>query len=449
MRFNTLNDWLNWQETLHPNSIDLGLERVNTVLEALKLSKPDFFIITIAGTNGKGSCVAILESILLQAGYKVGAYTSPHLLRYNERIRVFGQEVEDRQLCDAFTRIDNARGQDSGSQNKDLVSLTYFEFGTLAAIDIFSHANLDIVILEVGLGGRLDAVNILDADIAVLSALDIDHTDWLGTDRETIALEKAGIFRKAKPVVIIEPDVPQSALDHADKLGSPVYRIGHDFGFQQETQAWSWWSKKTKRNALTYPALRGEKQLLNAAGILMVLELLAESFPVNQQNIRSGLAHVTLPGRFQVIPGSVLQILDVAHNPQASKTLSQTLKKQGCVGKTYAVVGMLRDKDIRGVLEQMTDVIDHWIVVELNVARGEKAANIEHILCEIYAINGQDDAARETIQNTFQQGHSPKIEQAQSVTDGRRVALAMANERDRIVIFGSFITVAEALRHTL
>ncbi len=451
----TLPDWLRWQETLHPDSIDLGLERVNNVLQTLTLSDPGFFIITVAGTNGKGSCVALLEAILLQAGYKVGAYTSPHLLRYNERIKVLGQEVADVQLCDSFVRINNAR-----QQPQESISLTYFEFATLAAIDIFSRADLDIVILEVGLGGRLDAVNVLDADIAVLSALDIDHTEWLGSDRESIAAEKAGIFRKSKPVVIIESDIPGSVLAYAEQLGSPVYCMGHDFGFHATSQTWSWWSKKTKRNALNYPALKGEQQLHNAAGILMVLALLADVFPVNQQDIRSALASVSLPGRFQVIPGSILQILDVAHNPQAAITLRQTLKEHHCTGRTYAVVGMLQDKDIRGVLEPLAEIIDYWFAVDLNVVRGEKGANIETILCDIYADQAnvacsQDHTQRQINGHAQKQNQaadkapSRKIECAQSVTDGCRAALAMANKNDRIVIFGSFITVAQALQHAL
>ncbi len=463
----TLRDWLSWQETLHPDRIDLGLERVEKVLQNLKLfdldAGPDFFIITVAGTNGKGSCVALLESILLQAGYKVGAYTSPHLLRYNERIKLLGQEVEDQQLCDSFVRINNAR-----LQAQEPVSLTYFEFGTLAAIDIFSQADLDIVILEVGLGGRLDAVNVLDADIAVLSALGIDHSEWLGVDRESIAAEKAGIFRKSKPVVIIESDIPGSVLTYAEQLDSPVYCMGQDFGFYATSQTWSWWSQKTKHNALNYPALRGEQQLHNAAGILMVLELLADAFPVNQQDIRSALALVSLAGRFQLIPGSVLQILDVAHNPQAAITLRQTLIEHHCTGRTYAVVGMLQDKDIRGVLEPMAEIVDHWFVVDLDVARGEKAANIENILFDIYTDRAEVVPVQRRTQShiksdahTFVQSdvqkhqqtknkvQSRKIERAQSVTDGRRAALATANEGDRIIIFGSFITVAQALHHAL
>lgn len=424
MRFNTLHDWLSWQETLHPKNIELGLDRVDSVLQRLDLSRPGFFTITVAGTNGKGSCVAMLESILLQAGYKVGAYTSPHLLRYNERIRVQGREAEDQQLCDAFARIDEAR---------ENISLTYFEFGTLAAIDIFSRAGLDVVIMEVGLGGRLDAVNVLDADIAVLCALDIDHTDWLGKDRDTIAMEKAGILRKGKPVVIADPDVPGSVLDHAETLNSPLYRLGYEYGFDKQSQSWSWWSKQTKRSALIYPALRGEGQLRNASCVLMVLALLAETFPVNQQDVRNGLANVSLPGRFQIIPGAVLQVLDVAHNPQSARALSQTLNHQACKGKTHAVIGMLQDKDIRGVIEQMTAVVDQWYVADLNVARGEKAATIVKILRDIYTCRGQ----------------TLKVEQTQSVTEAHRAALAMADEGDRIVIFGSFITVAEVLQHVL
>jgi len=449
-----LSDWLSWQETLHPESIDLGLPRVKQVLHTLGLSQPDYFIITVAGTNGKGSCVALLESILLQAGYKVATYTSPHLLRYNERIKVLGKEVEDQQLCNSFARINNARSSGSKTTPAEIISLTYFEFGTLAAIDIFSQTDLDIVILEVGLGGRLDAVNILDADIALIASLGIDHTEWLGEDRESIATEKAGIFRKSKPVVIIESDIPGSMLMVADELSAPVYCMGQDFGFYAGSQSWSWWSNNTKRNALNFPALRGEQQLHNAAGVLMVLELLRNDFPVNQQDLRNALASVSLAGRFQVIPGEVLRILDVAHNPQAAMILSQTLKEHHCSGRTYVVVGMLQDKDTRGVLAPLAGIVDHWIVVDLHVARGEKAANIEKCLYEIYStfdmtnnvVNNVVNNVANKAANTMQ---TPKIECAQSVTEGCQTALALASESDRLVIFGSFFTVAQAMHQTL
>ena len=429
MRFNTLEQWLAWQESLHPTTIELGLDRVRTVLERLELHRPAFKIITVAGTNGKGSSVAMLESIYHQASYQIGVYSSPHMLRYNERIRINGEEVVDDALCQAFSRIDQARGD---------ISLTYFEFGTLAAFEIFSQAKLDLVILEVGLGGRLDAVNVLDADVALITALHIDHESWLGKDRETIALEKAGIMRKAKPVVISDLDLPKKVLDYAQQLGAPIHRIGIEFDYEYDDKAvngqarsWSWHSRHETRSALNFPALRGRYQLQNAAGVMMVLELMSSEFPVNQQNIRQGLAAVTLPGRLQIVPGKVIQIFDVAHNPQAAASLRQSLSDMPCPGKTHAVIAMLHDKDIHGVLQQMSQVVDNWYIADLAVERAEKATKIESILKEIGV------------------GSAVGVECAVTGLDAYECALAQVNEHDRIVVFGSFFLVAEVLQQAL
>ena len=338
MRFNTLDQWLAWQETLHPNKIDLGLDRVVSVLRRMGLDQPNYVVITIAGTNGKGSCVAMLESILLTAGYRVGAYLSPHLMRYNERIRVLSQQACGDALCASFNQIDESRGD---------ISLTYFEFGTLAALDIFSRANLDVAILEVGMGGRLDAVNSIDADVALVTNIGIDHVAWLGSDRNTIAVEKAGIFRSEHPAIFGDRDVPDSLLEYAKSNHVPLYRLGHEYNYSANTKEWSWRGINRQRPALVYPALRGPHQLNNASSVIMALELLSDRLPVTQQDIRHGLIDVKLPGRFQVVPGPIQQVFDVAHNPLGAKVLAESLRQQLCTGRTYAVVSMLSDKDIK------------------------------------------------------------------------------------------------------
>lgn len=415
MRFNTLDEWLAWQETLHPSAIDLGLERIRPVLLRLGLQQPPCAVITVGGTNGKGSSVAMLDAILRAAGYRVGAYTSPHLLRYNERICLHGTPVDDATLCAAFERIDQAR-QDT--------SLTYFEFGTLAAFSIFSAAPLDVVILEVGMGGRLDAVNLWDADVALVTAIGIDHTAWLGDTREEIAFEKAGIFRAGRPAVCGDPDPPHTLLQHADKMGAPLYRFGRDFGYTVDGMAWSWWSVTQRRHALPHPALRGPFQLQNAAGVLMVLELLAQALPVNQGDIRQGLSAVQLAGRFQVLPGMPLRILDVAHNPHGAQVLAQSLRAQPCAGQTHAVMSMLADKDIDGVISVMRDVIDVWHVAGLDVPRG---------------VSGAQLAGR------LQVAGITSVHVHANVTAAYQQAGSHAQPIDRVVVFGSFYTVAEVL----
>lgn len=418
MRFPSLDAWLSWQETLHPSTIELGLERSGRVLDVLRLRHPSHAVITVAGTNGKGSSVAMLDAILRAAGYCVATYTSPHLLCYNERIRIDGEMVSDAALCEAFERVDQARGE---------ISLTYFEFGTLAAFDLFARADLDCAILEVGMGGRLDAVNLLDADVALVATIDVDHAAWLGPDRETIAREKAGIFRQGRPAVCSDPHPPATLLAEAARLGAELHRLGHEYAFRRHEQQWEWWSGAQRRDALPLPALRGASQLENAAGVLMALALINERLPVNQQQVRQGLLQVTLPGRFQVVPGTVTQVWDVAHNPESAEELARNLRLMPCRGRTRAVVGMLGDKDLAGALLPLQGVIDEWYLATLAVPRGASAARLQEVLAT---------------------GGVEKARCFDSVTAAHVTALAEAGPADRVVTFGSFFTVAEVMaRH--
>ncbi len=415
MRFPTLQAWLDWQETLHPSAIDLGLERPGRVLKALGLQSQQHMVISVVGTNGKGSSVAMLESILLAAGYRVGCYTSPHLLRYNERIRIQGEEVSDEALCESFERIDRARGD---------VSLTYFEFGTLAAFDIFSRAALDVAVLEVGLGGRLDAVNLLDADVALVTAIDVDHAAWLGDDRDVIAREKAGILRAGMPAVCSDPHPPRSLLDYADSLGVPLAVIDRDFRYEATSEGWAWFSEDQHRMPLPLPALRGRFQLQNAAGVLMVLHLLSGRLPVSMQHLRQGLLSVSLAGRFQVFPGEVPMIIDVAHNPQSAMALKDNLEQIPVSGQTRAVVAMLADKDLAHVVSALEPVVEQWYVAGLDVYRGCDAPSLAKVVEEVCTITPR-------VFTTLDEA----LEQAQRD----------AVKGDRIVVFGSFYTVAGAM----
>ena len=415
MRFPDLSEWLAWQELLHPNKIELGLDRVATVAQRMGLMRPQHAVITVGGTNGKGSSVALLEAILRSAGYRVGSYTSPHLLRYNERIRIDGEDIDDDSLCLAFERIDQARGD---------ISLSYFEFGTLAALEIFARSRLDVAILEVGLGGRLDAVNIIDPDVALIATIDIDHVSWLGDTRDAIGREKAGIFRPGHPAVCGDPIPPPSIQQEADRIAAPLYTLGRDFHYEAAPGAWRWWSAEHRRDALPYPSLRGAYQVQNAAAVLMVLELLKPRFPVTQNDIRAGLETVRLPGRFQVVSGPVTQIFDVAHNPHGAKALAETLREHPCSGTTHAVFSMLNDKDIVGVISELRDTIKFWHIAGLVTDRGLDVASLEAIFATV-------GIAPESMHNT--------------VAEARKHALAKATMGDRIVIFGSFYTVAQAL----
>ncbi len=415
MTFKTLDEWLRWQESLHPSAIDLGLERPGEVWRRMGQSKPAPVVITVAGTNGKGSSVAMLESILLAAGYRVGCYTSPHLLRYNERIRIDGVEVGDEALCESFERIDQARAD---------ISLTYFEFGTLAAVDLFSRANLDVAVLEVGLGGRLDAVNLIDADVALITAIDLDHADWLGNDRETIALEKAGIMRRGLPAVCSDPLPPQSLIEHAAELSASLYCLNRDYRVQKTAEGWSWQFAENAPIALPLPSLRGEFQLQNAAGVLMALQLLQERLPIAPQQLRQGLLEAHLAGRFELTPGDVVEIADVAHNPQSAAALAENLRQIPAEGQTLAVVAMLADKDQQAVVSLMAPVVDQWFVAGLDVPRGGDGTALAAI---VESVTGTAPTLASTVKAALQQ------------------ARAAAKPGDRIVIFGSFYTVAERL----
>lgn len=417
MRFSTLSDWLQWQEGLHPSTIDLGLDRVAEVFHRLHATKPSCAVITVAGTNGKGSTVALLEAIYQAAGYKTGAYTSPHILRYNERIHLDAAEVSDEAICEAFERVDQARCQ--GEE----ISLTYFEFGTLAALDIFYRAEPDVMILEVGLGGRLDAVNILDADVAIITSIGIDHTAWLGNDRETIAREKAGIMRKGRPVIFSSPDMPASITEVAAETGAVLLQRGRDFDWKNGMgyAAWDWKSAKQQRTALPTPSLRGTHQLDNAAGVLMAVECLADKLSVNQQQIKSALLSITVPGRFQCVPGDPMHILDVAHNEDSMRSLAELLNGQVCGGNNVAVLGMLEDKAHAESLTVMLPEISRWYISDLDVARGAKAEYLASVLRQL------DENAVIRCFNT--------VKQAIEAAD------AEAESGDRVIIFGSFYTV--------
>ena len=421
MRFANLHDWLAWQEQLHPTEIELGLERVAVVLQRMQLANPEFTVITVAGTNGKGSCVAMLDAIYRSAGFSVGAYTSPHLKNYNERIAIDGVTVSDYQLCEVFEEIDQARHK---------ISLTYFEFGTLAAIALMAKADVDIAVLEVGLGGRLDAVNVLEADVALISSIGMDHQDWLGDDLNKIALEKAGIARSGHPVVCGELDPPGSLSQYLEELKAPLYLINRDY-FAERTQAdlaansWSWRDSARRRSSLPIPALRGDMQLVNAASVLKVIELLRPEWPVSQADIRAGLGSVFVPGRFQIIPGDIQVVVDVAHNVQAAKALANNLKELSCAGSTLAVFACLRDKDLPGIIEVMAPVIDQWFVATLE---GPRARSAEEILQQIKKTCGD-----------------VPVTVCDSISLAKDSAVDAAHSGDRVVSFGSFLVAADVL----
>ncbi len=404
-------------ESLHPREIELGLTRIQAVCDRMQLAQLPFPVVTVAGTNGKGSTVALFEAMLHAAGYKVGAYTSPHLLSYNERVRVSTEAVGDAELCGAFECVERARAA---------TSLTYFEFGTLATVEIFRRARVDIAILEVGLGGRLDAVNCWDADIAMISSIGIDHTDWLGDTREAIGREKAGILRAGRPAICSDPEPPASIHETAARVGADLLLVHRDFDFEAQEGSWSWRSHAQRRAGLPYPAMRGAYQLYNASGVLMALELLAARFPVTQANVRAGLLAAVLPGRFQTLPGRPLRVLDVAHNPQAAQALATTLCSQRVAGKTLGVVGMFKDKPIADVMREMAGVVDHWYVAALSGPRG---ASVEQLCAAMAAAGIRAPIARHA-----------------SVTDAYTAACQAAQTDDRVVAFGSFRTVSAILR---
>src|SRR5471030_1990596 len=412
----TLPAWLALLESRHAETvINMVLDRVLAVKERLQLnfSCP---VVMVAGTNGKGSTCAMLESVLLRAGYKVGLYIKPHFLDFNERARINGELAGDDVLVASFDAVEAVRG--------DTV-LTYFEFTTLAIMHLLAGAGMDVAILEVGLGGRLDAVNIVDADVAIVTSVDIDHTDYLGDTREKIGFEKAGIFRAGKTAICSDPVPPQSLIDHAVAIGADLWLMGRDFNYSGDKQQWNYGGRSQRRNSLAYPSLRGANQILNAAAVLAALEALRLQLPVGAQEVRTGLVTVELPGRFQVLPGRPTVILDVAHNPHAAAALNQNLGNMGFHPYTYAVFGSMHDKDIDGVIAAMSEHVDHWCLTDLPSPR---AASASELAAKVQIV--QPERAERTV-NIFT---DPALAYAN--------AMSRAGENDRIVVFGSFLTVA-------
>lgn len=416
---NLLN-WLSVLETRHSKEIDMGLDRVSRVKDQLNIQY-QCPVIMVAGTNGKGSTCAMLEAILMQAGYRVGLYSKPHFLDFNERARINGIPVGDDDFVRVFDQVEAARGD---------ISLTYFEFTTLAICKLLADAPLDVVILEVGLGGRLDAVNVIDADVSIVTSVDIDHVDYLGDTREKIGFEKAGIFRTGKVAICSDPQPPQSLIDHAESIGADLRLFGRDFNYNGDKQQWNFGGREQRRNSLAYPSLRGANQLLNASAVLAALEALRHELPVGAQEVRTGLVMVDLPGRFQVLPGRPTVVLDVAHNPHAAATLAQNLDNMGFHAYTYAVFGSMLDKDIAGVIAQMKGKIDHWCVCDLPLPR---AATSGQLAQELQIANVLEDK-----EHSLQKFSTPE--------EAYAFAMSKAGENDRIVVFGSFLTVAGVMR---
>ena len=420
----TLADWLAYCERLHPSTIELGLERVRTVAQRMKLvfTCP---VITVAGTNGKGSTCAMLESILGQAGYRTGVFTSPHLVHFEERLRLLGNDVDASLLIASFSSVERARGE---------TPLTYFEFTTLAILHVMVESNLDVAILEVGLGGRLDATNIIDADCAVITSIDIDHAEFLGDTREAIGFEKAGIMRTGRPVIVSDPMPPQSIIDHAREIGADLWRVGHtgrDFSVSGDQQQWNWQGRGRRYASLAYPALRGANQLVNAAGVLAALTALRERLPLSAQAIRNGFAMVQLPGRFQILPGQPVQVLDVAHNPHSVAALAVNLDAMGFYPCTHAVFGAMADKDLSSMFTRLNPLIDRWYFADLPTARAAKAVDLQ----TQWQIQNQSQNTRADV--TTECFENPQ--------EALQAARQNANPTDRIVVFGSFYTVGGVL----
>jgi len=407
-------DWLYGTQLF---GIKLGLENMRRLLDLIGLPGKAQHIIHVAGTNGKGSTCAILETILRESGYKTGLFTSPHLLEYNERIRLAGENAPDELIVEAFERIDAARQG---------ITLTYFEFGTLAAFSVFAEQGVEVAILEVGLGGRLDAVNILDADCAIVTSIDLDHQALLGPDKESIGFEKAGIFRKGRPAIFGDRDPPGRLVAHATAIGAQLQVLGQDFRFEAAERQWDFLGKRGAKRALPIPALRGRWQLKNASSALAALDELADRIPVSLGEVKRGLTLVRLAGRLQVLPGRPAVVLDVAHNPHAARHLADGLGDMGFHENTLGVFAILGDKDIDGVVDAMKGRIDRWYAASSVSDRAAPTARVVEVL-----------AAR---------GLGPVTRAFASVASAFDAARRDAGPNDRIVVFGSFTTVAEALR---
>jgi len=419
----TLAEWLAHCERLHPKNIDMGLARSELIKQRLGL-KFDAPVITVAGTNGKGSTCAFLEAIGLQAGYRVGLYIKPHFVHFEERCRINGSMVSASELLPHFEAVEQARGD---------MALTYFEFTTMAIMRLLSQAGLDMVILEVGLGGRLDTVNVIDADCAVITSIDLDHMEYLGPDRETIAREKAAIMRPGRPVVFSDPVPPKSVAAYAQEVGADLWQIGRDFNYAGDKQQWGWAGRSKRFNGLAYPALRGANQLLNASGALAAFEALRERLPITAQAVRNGLALVELVGRFQIVPGQPTLVLDVAHNAQAVGALFQNLDQMGFFPRTHAIFGAMGDKDLKAILTRMAPVVDDWYFCDLPIARAATALQLKS-LHESLGLRGPGPVTVACYANP---------------SEALRAAVAAADPTDRIVVFGSFFTVGGVLKDGL
>src|SRR3990167_1127403 len=412
MHFSTVNEWLNWITTIHTSEIELGLDRVKQVATQLKLLSPTSKTICVAGTNGKCSTVAGLEAIYRAAGYQVGVFTSPVLYKHNEQVKINGHHPEDQEFCKVFEKIAEARGS---------VSLTPFEFHTLAALLLFQQHALDLIILEVGLGGRLDAVNIMDADVAIITSIDIDHVDWLGATREKIVLEKAGIFIQGKPAVYGDFFPPSTLITYAKQLNTTLFFQGKDFTFVDEKVVWSWSSKQVTYTHFSLTSLALE----NMSIVLMAIELLQSSLSVSHQAIKDGFLQVHLPARVQIIPGEITKIFDVSHNPASVAFLAKRLKAMSHLGNTYAVFSMLIDKDMINSILAIRDVIDDWFYAPLAIKRG---------------------ASKQELMKAFQQAKVDKATFFPSIDQAFEAAESKAKPNDRIIVFGSFHTVANVLK---
>jgi dihydrofolate synthase/folylpolyglutamate synthase len=414
-----LQEWLTHCERLHPQNIDMGLERVAAVAKkmGLQFGCP---VITVAGTNGKGSTCAMLECILREAGYRTGMFTSPHLVFFEERCKLNGQAASASVLTEHFAKVEAIRGD---------ISLSYFEFTALAIFSCLASASLDVVILEVGLGGRLDAVNVIDTDCAIITSIDLDHTEWLGNDRESIGREKAGIMRGSKPVIISDPHPPASLAQHAATVGAMVWQSGSDFHFSGDQQQWRWYGEGRTWAGLAYPSLRGVNQLVNAAGVLAALHAMKDHLPVTAQAIRLGLSRVEWSGRFQMLPGQPAVVLDVAHNPHSVAALAHNLDAMGYFAVTRAVMGAMADKDLQAMVQRLQPLVEHWYFCDLPSPRA---------------------ATAKQLQSLWQAG-APRLGQsAQTFADpvaATAQAMADANPTDRILVFGSFLTVGGVLQH--
>ena len=418
----TLDQWLAHCEQLHPKTIDMTLERVQQIADRLGLrySVP---VITVAGTNGKGSSCAMLEAVALAAGYRVGLYIKPHLVHFEERCRINGEMVAAADLLPHFAAVEAARQG---------VTLTWFEFTTLAIMRALAQAPLDLVILEVGMGGRLDAVNVVDADCALITSIALDHTEFLGDNREDIGREKAGVMRVGRPVVVSDPQPPASLQQRATDIGADLRQLGTDFNVQGDQQQWGWRGRNQRFNGLAYPALRGANQLLNAAGVLAVFEALRDRLPVNAQAVRQGMAMVELPGRFQIVPGQPTLVLDVAHNPQSVAALALNLDQMGFYPGTHAVFGAMRDKDLATLLPHMMPLVDHWHLTDLPTPRAARATDLAAL---VQAATGN--------------GRQVTVQTHATPVAALKAAAAAADPADRIVVFGSFFTVGGVLKDGL